>query len=151
MSDKIHKYWEIMKPIVQISMILDPRQKLDLIESVTEKEHAKLELQKIFTKYKEKLELQPKETSLSSKTSTNPSQIVSKIKEKVLSLAQRSFADKNKMTVQESELTNYFSEPRIPIKKPIPINTVSDLRSRLHPTTIRCLMCLKSWFKLGID
>ena len=94
------------------------------------------------------------------------------------------------MTVQESELTNYFSEPRILINEEekilqwwktnqarytilskiardylamqassVPSErgfsssglTVSDLRSRLHPITIKCLMCLKSWFKLGID
>ena len=94
------------------------------------------------------------------------------------------------MTVQESELTNYFSEPRIllgdeekilqwwksnQIKFPILSKiardylaiqassvpsergfsssglTVSDLRSRLHPVAVRCLICLKSWFQLELD
>ena len=80
------------------------------IAKVPEKGHARFELNKLFTWFKEKSDVQPNQQSTSSKTPTNPSQIVSKIKEKVLSLAQRSLADKNKMTVQESELTNYFSE-----------------------------------------
>ena len=29
--------------------------------------------------------------------------------------------------------------------------TVTDMRSRLHPMTVRSLMCLKSWFKLGLN
>ena len=29
--------------------------------------------------------------------------------------------------------------------------TVTDMRSRLHPMMVRNLMCLKSWFKLGLN
>ena len=29
--------------------------------------------------------------------------------------------------------------------------TVTDMRSRLHPMTVRSLMVLKSWFKLGLN
>ena len=29
--------------------------------------------------------------------------------------------------------------------------TVTDLRNRLHPETVRCLMCLQSWFKLNLE
>ena len=172
-------------------MILDPRQKLDLIEQESEKEHAREELNNIFMKYKSKIELEQKEQCApSSKKASTSSEIVTKVKEKVLSLAQRAFADKNKLVSQESELGNYLLEPRIllgedekilvwwknnqtkfPILSKIARDylamqassvpsergfsssglTVTDMRSRLHPMTVRSLMCLKSWFKLGLN
>ena len=126
---------------------------------------------------------------LKKKASTS-SEIVTKVKEKVLSLAQRAFADKNKLVSQESELRNYFLEPRIllgedekilvwwknnqtkfPILSKIARDnlamqassvpsergfsssglTMTDMRSRLHPMTVRSVMCLKSLFKLGLN
>ena len=191
MADKIDQYWEIIKPNAEIAMILDPRQKLDLIEQESEKEHAREELNNIFMKYKSKIELEQKEQCApSSKKASTSSEIVTKVKEKVLSLAQRAFADKNKLVSQESELGNYLLEPRIllgedekilvwwknnqtkfPILSKIARDylamqassvpsergfsssglTVTDMRSRLHPMTVRSLMCLKSWFKLGLN
>jgi len=29
--------------------------------------------------------------------------------------------------------------------------TITNLRNSLHPATVRCLMCLNSWFKLNLD
>ena len=105
-------------------------------------------------------------------------------------IAQLAFADKIKLVSQESELGNYFLEPRIllvevekslvwwknnqtkfPILSKIARDylamqassvpsdrgfsssglTVTDTRSRLHPMMVRNLMCLKSWFKLGLN
>ena len=126
---------------------------------------------------------------LKKKASTS-SEIVTKVKEKVLSLAQRAFADKNKLVSHESQLGNYSLEPRILLVEDekslvwwknneakfqilskiardylamqassVPSErgfsssglTVTDMRSRQHPMTVRSLMCLKSWFKLGLN
>ena len=63
------------------------------------KEHAREELNNIFIKYKSKIELKQKEQCAPSL--------------KKASTSQRAFADKNKLEFQESELGNYFLEPRI--------------------------------------
>ena len=85
MADKIDQYWEIIKPNAEIAMILDPRQKLDLIEQESEKEHAREELNNIFMKYKSKIELKQKEQCApSSKKASTSSEIVTKVKEKVI-------------------------------------------------------------------
>ena len=67
-------------------------------------------------KYKIKIELKQKEQCApSSKKTSTSSEIVTKVKEKVIStsIAQRAFADKIKLVSHESELGNYFLEPRI--------------------------------------
>jgi hypothetical protein len=95
MADKINQYWEIIKHNAEIAMILDSRLKLDLIEQESYKEHVKEELNNIFMKYKSKIELEQNEHCTPTKKATASSEIVRKVKEKVLSLAQRAFADKN--------------------------------------------------------
>ena len=79
-------------------------------------EHAREELNNILMKYKSKIEHKQKEQCASySKKASASSEIVTKVKEKVLStrIAQRAFADKNKLVSQAIELGNYFLETRI--------------------------------------
>ncbi len=192
MKTKIEHYWQFIKPNAEIAMILDPRFKLDLIESKSEKKRARSDFDLVFNEYDEKLEEQKSDNPGSSNSlakKSNSSQLT-KIKENIQRLqplAMRLFSsDKN---TQKSELIRYFSEPRVVMSdehnilkwwkdnqsrfptlakmardylamqaSSVPSErgfsksglTVSNLRNRLNPETVRYLMCLQSWFKLKI-
>ena len=117
------------------------------------------------------------------KKALTSSEIVTKVKEKVLSLAQRAFADKinwyikrvsseitfgrrwKKFSMVEKKKTKftilskinryYLAMQASSVLSERGFSSrgfrVTDMRSRLHPMTVRSVMCLKSLFKLGLN
>ena len=91
---------------------------------------------------------------LKKKASTS-SEIVTKVKEKVLSLAQRAFADKinwyikrvsqTKFTILSKINRDYLAMQASSVLSERGFSSrgfrVTDMRSRLHPMTVRSVMC----------
>ena len=67
---KLNTYWELSIDIAQICMILDPRQKIDKLQSNKEKKKAVVNLEKIYQNYKE-LNLTPNQSTENKKKIVN--------------------------------------------------------------------------------
>jgi hypothetical protein len=194
MSEKIDEYWPLIADNSLIPMILDPRYKLDIIDSKNKK-NAKAIFNDAFLQYQETTKdsqniVAVASTSSRSSNVKNGSQsLIKKIKEKLVPLSSRFFVDQSYKEVEKAELQIYFSESRssngeedvlnwwkinqsrfptlakmardylamqgssVPSERGFSQSglTVTNLRNRLHPETVRCAMCLKSWLKLNIS
>ena len=98
-------------------MILDPRYKLDIIDSKNKK-NAKSIFNDAFSQYQEMLKesqsiVAVASTSSKSSNAKNGSQsLIKKIKEKLVPLSSRFFVDQSYKEEEKAELQIYFSERR---------------------------------------
>ena len=116
MSEKIDEYWPLIADNSLIPMILDPRYKLDIIDSKNKK-NAKSIFNDVFSQYQEMLKesqsiVAGASTSKSSNAKNSSQSLIKKIKEKLVPLSSRFFVDQNYKEEEIAELQIYFSESR---------------------------------------
>ena len=115
-SHSFDTYWPKLEESSIVAMILDPRYKLDIINNKDKKKEAKEKLGAIFSQYEEeKATREQDSTNTQASTSKNKSSIpaITKLKEKIIPLAQRFFTQSLDKSKLKPEVSIYLSEPRV--------------------------------------